>query len=57
MKPNEQRLVLNIDRGLHTSIKLIATKKHLTIKSWLLLAIAKALNEEREDEERKNKIL
>lgn len=46
MKPNIQRLTFEIDRSLHASIRTIAFQKHMTMKSWVLTAIAKALQEE-----------
>lgn len=56
MKPNEKRLVFEIDRGLHTSIKVLAAEKHMSIKSWITTAIVNALLEEQDKKGNDNEI-
>ena len=50
MKPNERKLVINIDERLRHSIKTHALKQHMTIKNWVLSAIAKQMDSELEKE-------
>jgi len=46
MKISEKRLVIEIDRNLHHDIKKRALDKKLTIKAWIMVAIAKAIKDE-----------
>jgi predicted HicB family RNase H-like nuclease len=46
MKISEKRLVIEIDRNLHHDIKKRALEKKLTIKAWIMMAIAKAIKDE-----------
>ena len=50
MKPDQKKLVLDIDRGLHESIKLLSRKKYMTLKGWVLQAIAMSLANEKGNE-------
>ena len=51
MKDRETRLVIEIDRSLHHKIKMLALERHMTIKSFVILAIARELQNEPEREE------
>jgi capsule polysaccharide export protein KpsE/RkpR len=46
MKTTDKRLIFELDRGLHTSMKIVAAQKRMTLKSFVTLAIVKALQEE-----------
>lgn len=46
MRENEKRLTIEIDKAIHHEIKRRALEKKVTLKSWILLAVIKAMNEE-----------
>lgn len=46
MRPNEKCFVINLDRRLHTSIKIHAAQQNMTMTAWLLKAIALLMQEE-----------
>lgn len=44
MKPGETRLILEIDRALHSSIKIISAQHHRTMKQFIIEAVAEKMN-------------
>lgn len=48
MSDDKSRLVIEIDKSLHYSIKRLALEQRTTIKNWLMEAIARKMdNDER----------
>jgi hypothetical protein len=50
MKPNETRLVLEIDRNIHRSMKMVSASNHMTMKNWIIMLVARELREEEKRE-------
>ncbi len=48
MKPNEKRLIIEIDKNLHHLIKKAALEQKTTIKNWLMVAISEKMNNQRD---------
>ena len=46
----ERKLIVSIDASLHMALKLVAAKSNMTMKNWVLIAIAKSLQEYEEYE-------
>lgn len=54
MKPNETRLVIELDRRLHFTLKRKAIDSGLTLKKWVLKAIANQIKIEEDQVEKFN---
>lgn len=48
IKDEQKRMIIVLDRILHTSIKIRAAQKGVTLKEWVTLAVIKQLKEEEE---------
>lgn len=45
-----KRLIIDISKELHSTVKMRSLKKGLTLREWVLLAIAEKINREMIDE-------
>ncbi len=50
MKTNESRLVIEIPAALKADLKIRALLKNMTLKNWVLLAIANMIQHEKNQE-------
>jgi len=48
MASKRHHLVIDIPKELHTEIKVIATRRHMTLKSWVIVALMERIRKEQE---------
>lgn len=46
MKPGEKRIVYEVDRQLHLTVKSHSAKRGMSMKSWIIMAIVQLLEKE-----------
>ena len=51
MKPGRKRVIIEMDTTLHTTLKVMAAKKYMTLRNLLLIAIAEMLEKEPNEKE------